>query len=204
MAEKLPEEMAKFIIENQYHRSAKEMARLFNEHFNTDAMTAKKIKTFRHNHHLSSGLTGRFEKGHSPVNKGVKGLKYSGSEKGWFKKGNIPVNHRPVGSERISVDGYIEIKVAEPNKWKLKQRVVYEEKYGKIPDGHVLIFLDRNPLNCTLENLILAPRSVLGVVNKTGNLTQYPAINESRILVEMVKDKVRKRRESNNETEREV
>lgn len=204
MAEKLPEEMAQFIAENQYMKSAVEMAELFNEHFGTDYMTAAKIKTFRHNHHLNSGRTGRFEKGHIPVNRGTKGLKYPGSEKGWFKKGNVPVNHRPVGSERISVDGYIEIKVAEPNKWKLKHRVVYEEKYGKIPDGHVLIFLDRNPLNCTLDNLILAPRSVLSVVNKTGNLTQYPAINESSILVEMVKDKVRKRRKSNNETEREV
>ena len=44
-----------------------------------------------------------------------------------FAKGNVPPNHRPVGSERISKDGYIEVKVAEPNKWRLKQRVVYEE-----------------------------------------------------------------------------
>ena len=194
MAEKLPEEMAQFIAENQYMKSAAEMAELFNEHFGTDYMTAAKIKTFRHNHHLNSGRTGRFEKGHIPVNRGTKGLKYPGSEKGWFKKGNVPVNHRPVGSERISVDGYIEIKVAEPNKWRLKQRVVYEEKYGKIPKGHVLIFLDRNPLNCSLDNLMLIPRSVLSRVNLSGILTEHQVINKSLLLVETLKDTARKRK----------
>ena len=194
MAEKLPEEMAQFIAENQYMKSAAEMAELFNEHFGTDYMTAVKIKTFRHNHHLNSGRTGRFEKGHIPVNRGTKGLKYPGSEKGWFKKGNVPVNHRPVGSERISVDGYIEIKVAEPNKWRLKQRVVYEEKYGMIPKGHVLIFLDRNPLNCSLDNLMLIPRSVLSRVNSNGILTEHQVINKSLLLVETLKDTARKRK----------
>ena len=28
-----------------------------------------------------------------------------------FKKGNVPANHRPIGSERITVDGFVEIKV---------------------------------------------------------------------------------------------
>ena len=30
-----------------------------------------------------------------------------------FKKGNVPKCHRPVGSERVNVDGYVEVKVAD-------------------------------------------------------------------------------------------
>ena len=56
-----------------------------------------------------------------------------------FAKGNVPPNHRPVGSERISIDGYIEVKVAEPDKWRLKQRVVYEEAKGESPEGCPLV-----------------------------------------------------------------
>ncbi len=37
-----------------------------------------------------------------------------------FAKGNVPPNHRPVGSERISKDGYIEVKVAEPKQVEIK------------------------------------------------------------------------------------
>ena len=61
-----------------------------------------------------------------------------------FKKGNRPHNYRPVGSERITVDGFVEIKVADPNKWDLKSRVIYQEKYGKIPKGYKIIYLDGN------------------------------------------------------------
>ena len=70
-----------------------------------------------------------------------------------FKKGNKPHNHRPVGSERITIDGYVKIKVAEPNKWELKARVIYENKYGKIPVEHKLIYLDGNKQNLELSNL---------------------------------------------------
>ncbi len=50
----------------------------------------------------------------------MKGIVFKGSEKGWFEKGHISKNHKPIGSERINVAGYIEIKTAEPNKWELR------------------------------------------------------------------------------------
>ena len=54
--------------------------------------------------------------------------KVKNMKKQHLKKGNRPHNYRPVGSERITVDGFIEIKVADPNKWDLKSRVIYQEK----------------------------------------------------------------------------
>ena len=47
---------------------------------------------------------------------GKKGICADGCERTWFKKGHIPANYRPVGSERVNADGYIEVKVADPNK----------------------------------------------------------------------------------------
>lgn len=78
-----------------------------------------------------------------------------------FKKGNVPGNHRPVGSERVNVDGYIEIKVKEPSKWRLKHNVVWEQHHGKIPKGSVVIFLDRDKMNVSIDNLKMITRSEL-------------------------------------------
>ena len=60
-----------------------------------------------------------------------------------FKAGNIPNNYRPIGSERIDCDGYVMVKVADPNSWRLKQRVLYEQYHGvKLEKSDVVLFLD--------------------------------------------------------------
>ena len=52
----------------------------------------------------------------------------------------------PVGSERVN-KGYIYVKVAEPNVWIEKHRLIYESMYGNIPTGHKVIFADKNKRN---------------------------------------------------------
>lgn len=164
------QEQKQFIIDNNYGKYAKELAELFNQRFNTN-ITAKEIKYFRQNHRLNSGLTGQFEKGHITHNKGKKQIEFMSKEAiertkaTRFKKGNIPKNHRPIGSERITVDGFWEIKVDEPNKWMLKHRWVWEQSNGKIPKGYVLVFLDGNRDNISLENLKLISRQENLVMN---------------------------------------
>lgn len=116
---------------------------------------------------ISSGLTGRYEKGHVPNNKGKKMSKeqYGKCKRTMFRKGNIPHNHRPIGSERINVCGYTEVKVEEPNKWRPKHQVVWEREYGKIPKQHVIIFADGNKQNFDLDNLVCVSRQELVRLN---------------------------------------
>lgn len=83
-----------------------------------------------------------------------------------FQKGNIPKHHRKVGSERITKDSYIEIKIKEPNKWVLKHRHIYESMYGKIPTGHKLIFADGNRKNVDINNLILVSSAEELIMNR--------------------------------------
>ncbi len=103
----------------------------------------------------------RFAKGSVPANKGKKMRPeiYDKLAPTMFKSGHMPINHRPVGSERVNVDGYVEIKVAEPRKWKLKHRVVWEEQNGPIPRGYNIQFRDGNPLNVQLDNLYIISRA---------------------------------------------
>lgn len=150
-------------------RSNIETTAMMNEHFNLK-LEVRQIKCYKKNHNLSSGLTGRFEKGHVPANKGIRPSDevLAKCSITWFKKGHANYNHKPIGSERVTVDGYIEIKVAEPNKWKLKHRVVWEEHNGPIPKGKLISFVDGNPLNCTIENFVMIDKQINGVLNHIG------------------------------------
>lgn len=111
------------------------------------------------------GRVTRFKKGSTPYTKGRKIEEWmspegiANSTKTRFRKGQLSHNIRPVGSERVNVEGYIEIKIADPNKWRQKQRVVWESANGPVPDGYVVSFRDGNKLNCELSNLMLTTKA---------------------------------------------
>ena len=65
-------------------------------------------------------------------------------------------------------DGYIEVKVSEPNKWRLKQRVTWEQHNGPLKDGELVWFRDNDRLNCEIDNLMVVTRAQHAVVNKMG------------------------------------
>lgn len=130
---------------------------------------------------------GRFATGQTPSNKGKKMSKevYEKAKATMFKKGSKPHNHKPVGSERITKDGYIEIKTKEPRKWELKHRVLWFEKNPPLKKDETLYFLDGNGQNVTLSNL--------GVKTRAQNMfenshQQYPKeIIPSLVLVNKIK-----------------
>lgn len=164
--------------------SYREIQKAFIEKFGWE-ISLGQIKSYIGNHHLNSGKTGCFQKGHIPSNKGKKmpAEVYEKVRHTMFPKGHMPVQHRPVGSERINVDGYIEIKVEEPKKWRLKHNVIYEQHYGAIPKGYVVVFLDGNKMNLAPENLKLISRGELAIMNKQGLFRMDPELTEASINV---------------------
>ena len=98
-----------------------------------------------------------------------------------FKKGQAPINHRPVGSERINVYGYIEIKIKEPSTWALKHRVIWEQQNGHIPKGHVIIFLDCDKSNLNIENLAMIQQAQLTMLNKFDLIKTDPELTKTSI-----------------------
>lgn len=166
------QEQAQFIIDNYAGRSVDEMTGLFNDTFGTGKSSGQ-IRAFVKNHKVRSGRTGHFPQGHQPWNTGTKGL--TGTNSGSFKKGQQPVSQKPIGYERISRDGYIEIKIAETNpytghktRFKQKHVVIWEEAHGPIPKGLNLRFLDGNKQNCSLDNLELITRAEHLHLNRIG------------------------------------
>lgn len=166
---KYTDEERQFFAEYVPGHSYKEIQKEFITRFGWE-ITISQVNSYIGNHKLNTGRTGYFPKGHVPENKGKKMSPeiYEKCKGTMFKKGNIPSNHRPVGSERINRDGYIEIKIAEPNKWMLKHRFIWQQVNGAIPNGHILIFRDNDKSNIALENLMLITRNENAVINHMG------------------------------------
>ena len=175
--------------------SAREMAELFTRYFNIP-VSINQMQGLMYRNHLSSGKTGEFKKGHIPYNKGKKMNEelYEKCKPTMFKKGHIPKNHREIGSERITKDGYTQIKITESDGWKLKHRLVYEEHYGEIPVGYSILFCDGNKQNCDIDNLILVSRSELLILNrnkliKNDSSLTITGVNIAKLLDAMSKKK---------------
>lgn len=184
-----PQEIRDFIRENIKGVGPKTMAKLLNNEFGTN-YTMIQIKAYYGNNNLTSGLTGYFPKGHIPPNKGKKGQWAEGCEKGWFKKGNAPANYQPVGSERINTYGVLDVKVADPNKWRAKHQLIWEELNGPIPEGYVILFADSNKQNIDISNLILISRQQLLIMNKQGLIHEDPELTKTGVTISEVYSKI--------------
>lgn len=170
-----------FIISHARENSQQELTNQMNAAFGL-SLEKKQIAAYIKNHHIYTGRTGRFSKGHVPPNKG-KHSHNPGCEATQFRPGHQPANHRPVGSERVNVMGYVEIKAAEPKTWKMKHVVIWEAANGPVPDGHVIIFGDGNRLNFSVDNLILVSKRELLVLNRKGLIQNDTELTKSGTLV---------------------
>lgn len=111
------------------------------------------------------GIGSRFPKGHKPWNDGMKGWAAPGTERTRFKKGRKPQNWVPIGSERITKDGYIQRKISEatgtPRDWRGVHILNWEKRNGPLPKGHAVVFKDGDKRNTAYKNLELVTRAEL-------------------------------------------
>jgi hypothetical protein len=105
----------------------------------------------------------RYPKGNVPANKGKKMEEFMPPEvaqkfkANMYKKGRIPHNALPVGTESIHKDKagrlYKTIKVEGKRKLVFLHVHLWEQANGKVQKGHNIIFKDGNTMNCTIDNL---------------------------------------------------
>lgn len=186
-------EEKEFLIQITPGHHYKEIQVLINKKFDLD-LSLGQIKGAIGRYKLNTGYTGQFEKGSVPTNKGKRGLCAEGCKKTWFKKGSIPINHRSIGSERINIDGYTEIKVAEPNKWKLKHRIIYEEHNGPIPKGYNIIFGDGDKSNLDINNLILVSKEQLLILNRHDLIQSSADLTRTAVIIADLYQKINERK----------
>lgn len=188
------EEQVNFIKEHIKGTPYEKMRQMVNDEFGL-SLTPGQIKRVISRNGLRNGRDGTFQKNHKTWNKGMKGLN-TGGEKGWFKKGHKPYNYLPVGSERIDTEGYTVVKVADPNIWKPKHRIIWEEHYGDIPDDHAVIFGDGNKRNFDIDNLMLVSKRKLAILNKNKLIKNDADLTRVGLKIAEINIKMNERKES--------
>lgn len=165
-------------------KTSAELIAMIKEKFGI-VFTVEQMKGYKTRKRINTGLTGRFEKGHIPFNKGRKmpAEIYAKAAPTMFKKGQLPAQTRPIGAECWRDDGYLWVKVAQPNKWRLKHRVIWETTNGPIPDGHKNIFADGNRSNFDINNLICVSAAELARLNQRGLIFNNPEATKAGVLV---------------------
>lgn len=186
--------------------SYKEITVAINEKFNLD-LGENQIRACLKNHKITTGRTGRFEKGHVPANKGTHPKSSGRMAETQFKKGNMPQNHLPVGSVRVrhSYKGkkpYVWEKVAEPNVWRMKHVLEWERNNGPVPKEMIVIFADGNTLNTDISNLLLVSKAQHAVMNRWNLKGSNKELTETAKNVASLKIQISKMKKSKKKKER--
>lgn len=214
-----PKGMHEYIKNNSWHVSSQELADNVNAKFGTN-YTAKQMKSYRQRYGIKSGLTGWYQKGHAPGNKGKKLEEYvkdpervedirrriSATQ---FKNGQTPPNEKQIGDITIRnvysrhgevVEQYKFVKVSMEgghwDRWTQLHRKVWEDHNGPIPKDMCIGFKDGNTLNCDIDNLMLMRRSEIAVMTKKGLRFEDPDLTETALYMVRLQQAANKRRKN--------
>ncbi len=127
-------------------------------------MAALKAETGRRL--AESGKATQLQPGLVPWNKGKPHPSSGRTAETQFKPGGLPHTWRPIGTRRVTKDGYIEEKVADtgytPDDYVPLHHLVWAEAGNQpVPKGHALVFRDGDKRNFAIENLELITRAEL-------------------------------------------
>lgn len=202
-----PKGMYEFIRDNSRGVNASDMAKMTNEKFGTN-WTEGGMSQFRRRHRIKSGLTGQFEKGCVPQNKG-KTLeeickhdpeKIARVKSTQFSKGHVPANRLPVGAIVMNSFGYLLRKKssegAQWDRWEFLHRTVWEEHNGPIPDGMYVAFKDGNKTNCDIDNLMLITRAENAQLTQLGFRSEDPELTGTGLNVIRLANAVKEKRKA--------
>lgn len=147
----------------------RKLHRQFVERFERGDVSLDNLKALCSRNGWQTGRTGCFPKGHVPANKGKKMPYNAGSARTQFKKGHrggrAAERYQPIGTERISKDGYLERKIHDgmplQSRWKEVHRIEWEELHGPVPEGHCLKCRDGDRSNTDPANWMCIPRAML-------------------------------------------
>lgn len=163
----------------------REIAGAFEREFGI-RLTRAQVKNAKTRLGVRSGTHGgRFEPGQEAWNRGRPQAEWMSPESvertraTRFRPGQLPHNARdlPTGSERVTRDGYVEVKVADRpsgegpahDNWRPKAHLVWEEANGRtLGPGEVVVFADGDRSNLDPENLVAMTRAEHNLIVSRG------------------------------------
>lgn len=156
-------------VEEQCYLPRAELHDRFQRQFARPDISKDALKALCQRKGWKTGRTGCFPKGNVPANKGKKMPFNANSAATQFKKGMrqgvAEKLYKPIGTERLSKDGYLERKIHDglplQSRWRAVHLIEWEAINGPLPDGHCLKCIDGDRRNVAPDNWECIPRSML-------------------------------------------
>ena len=100
-----------------------------------------------------------------------------------YKKSNVRDRSKcPIGAERTTKDGVF-IKVAQPDKWRRKTRVMYEKYHNcKLQDDEYIVFLNQDRNDFSKENLFKSSNQEKCYLHNWKTYSSDPELTKTGIL----------------------
>jgi hypothetical protein len=165
-------------IERNRFLPRREAHRLFCEKFERNDVTLVHYNALCKRKGWLTGRDGRIEAGATSWNKGKKcapgeGGNHPNARRTQFKRGTrqgvATKLYKPIGTERVSKDGYLERKIHDgmplQSRWRAVHLIRWEEANGPVPKGMCLKCLDGNHRNTEPDNWVAIPRGALPFLN---------------------------------------
>lgn len=151
----------------------RELHEWFCVEFDREDVTLDNLKSLMKRKGWMTGRTGCFPAGHVPQNKGKTMPYNANSAKTRFKKGHrggrALERYKPIGTERLSKEGYVERKIHDgmplQSRWRAVHLIRWEEENGPVPEGHCLKCVDGDKSNTDPRNWLPIPRALLPRLN---------------------------------------
>ncbi|OLS02408.1 HNH endonuclease signature motif containing protein [Tissierella creatinophila] len=172
----IPKEYTKeevnYLRKISYGKTNKEITQMFNKKFNSNRNESG-IHCVRMKYKIYTGDDGRFQ------------------------KGNFSPNRVSMGTERITKDGYIQVKIRDGKQqrnWRGKHILEWEKVNGSLPEGHAIIFGDGNNRNFDINNLICVSRKQLLGLNRHNLIQEDSDLTKTAINIVDLKYKISERK----------
>lgn len=155
---KFTSEQKEFIEKNIGNFFTNDLVKEFNKKFNTN-ITIKQIRNYKSRYKLHSGL---------------------------IYRGGKPA-HVSIGTQYLTTSGTPMIKISNNKRnpklqWMTRARYIYKKHNGKIPNNYVILHLDGNKSNDTIDNLMAIPKSYFDYLRVRGLIFKDKETNKTVIM----------------------
>lgn len=154
-----------FLRDNSNKMSRKELTNQFNARFNSN-VKEQTIEQRCFQKGWQAKTDGKFKIGDVPWCKTKGGRSeyiktLAGGNSASFKKGNVPHNVIDIGT--VKMWGH-ELKIKTDNGWQNRLRYIWEQTYGSIPKGYVVISVDGDKNTNDVDKLRLISNKTLTIL----------------------------------------
>ena len=102
------------------------------------------------------------------------------------------IQRHPIGYERKNEDGMVMVKIAQPNKWEYKQRLIYMQYHKcKLSEDEYIIFRNQNRNDFSIDNLKKVTRKESSYLANNEMFSKDPDVTDTGVLTAKLMIKVK-------------